>query len=107
MRYSRLVPLALATAFLATGCASAYHGVLTPLCAPNPRTGQECKVTSDGYYVSPSYYDTLQREEKTTGVPHARGETPANSAERQPATPVPPNVHADAEGNPSETPEAP
>jgi hypothetical protein len=105
MKLARTAALASLVPLMAAGCGGGgYHGPLAPLCAPNPRTGEECKETSDGYYVPSSYYTTLQREEGTAGVPHVSGETPANPAERQPATAAPPEVRPNAEGEPSESP---
>lgn len=86
------------------GCGGTAHGPLAPLCRGGPKGTEECKETSDGFLVPPSYYETLQREENTTGVPHVRGEIPANLSDRQPATPAPHGFSANPEGTPTESP---
>lgn len=91
------------SACVGTGCATAYHGPLAPLCQGGARgNGEDCKETSDGYLVPPAYYETLQREEHTEGVPHASGETPVRENERQPATVAPAGFTAGPDGTPIE-----
>ena len=100
------IGLAGLTTLTLAGCGTTGTLPLAPPCFSGRYPPYEtCKETSDGYYVPPSYYATLQREEHTQGVPHLAGTIPTNPEYRQPATPAQPQFHADPEGNPTERPE--
>ncbi len=97
------VGLMLVLAGLVAGCGGTSRGPLAPPCGGRAEESRgECKETSDDFLVTPSYYETLQREEHTEGVPHVRGETPTKPEEREPATPAPLGETPSADGTPTE-----
>lgn len=97
-----MAALCVASVIILVSACATVRGPLAPLCQTGPRgSGTDCKETSDGYLVPPSYYETLEQEEHTDGVPHASGETPKNPGDRQPATVAPAGLKANAEGTPT------
>jgi hypothetical protein len=103
MRATRFAFVAVFACLIA-GCGGTSHGPLAPPCGGRGEESRgECKETSDGFLVTPAYYETLQTEERTNGVPHVRGETPAKPEERDPATPAPMGEKPSANGTPTET----